>query len=724
VRAVTTGLLLAVLFAIVAPVNDQLLHNTYLYSQHLPVGVFFVLVLFGVVVNPLLGPFRFRANELLVVFSMLLVLGGVVAAGLNGYLPPIIAGPAKVIATSSELDAFVDRHTGEVQLPKGPYIGLERGAPDVDDPEYQQVIDGYHGGYGGLGMEGRPVGHRSRVTWLGPDGVACTRIAWSGGDGGPGVLDLDRGDGRAMAGHSAGEVVQGPSGRLTIRSVASPGIPWSVWAAALWAWTPTLGSALICFICIAALVRRQWMDHERLTYPIAEVISAFLQDPEPGRRLGPVFRRRAFWIAFAVVAVVLGSQGLAKMGLLPLSIPTRLDLFASFDFAPFNQGYAPASTMLSPTIYFSIVGLVFFLPSDVSLSVWLCLILGNAVCAGLRSQGVPIDLAMAQKTSMGGWFAECVFILWIGRRSYLALLRTAFTRTDDPQLVAMRPFTWAFLASAAGLVLSMVALGALWHHAVIAALCYLGAGLVLARLVAEAGIPFIQMPMFAATVIFSFTGLSAPMGALVPLTMLGQSLNADCREHLLPFACNAEYLAGKAGVPRVHWGVLALVVLAIGTLISGAMMLWCAYGHAGQKALDGWWRPGPLMGSLGPIASAAEGGTPIDLGTTWTCYGIGAAITGALASARLAWSWWPVSPIGMLVCACYPLYKIWFSFLIGWLLKTLVLRYGAVRLYNAMKPAALGLIASEAVIAGLFLLIGLIAGPLGVRLPKILFLPE
>ncbi len=74
------------------------------------------------------------------------------------------------------------------------------------------------------------------------------------------------------------------------------------------------------------------------------------------------------------------------------------------------------------------------------------------------------------------------------------------------------------------------------------------------------------------------------------------------------------------------------------------------------------------------------------------------------------WAWWPIHPIGFLVFAAYPTYKIWFSFFLGWLCKVLVMRYGGMQLYKRMKSAAMGLIAAEAVIAGIFLIVALIAG--------------
>ncbi len=709
-RAVLSGFALVVSVALLTPINDWLLKNTMMYSQHLAVVVFLFVVLMGVVVNPLLGRFRYRTGEMLVMVAMLLVLGGVASSGLMRVFPPIIVGPAKSLPGSTELVSYIDED-GKVRLPQGPYLGMpEDGTlPDINDPDYRYVIDGFHQG---LGAGAPSVTHRAKVTWTDAAGVTRTQTALSGGlGGGEEVLDLEGPIGRALLGQRAGVTVEGPSGAMTVVSVQAPGIPWALWAQALLAWIPLIGSAVICFIAMAALVRHQWVHNERLTYPIANVIVQFVQDPAPGQRLSPVFLQRAFWIAFGIVSIWLLSHPLEQLGLLPFKIPVEIALHQSFgQTSPFNLGYATWA-YLTPTLFFSIIGLVFFLPADISFSVWFCFIFGNAIYALVREQGVALEGNLPSKFSMGGWFIECLLILWIGRNYYLRLLKAAFIPTDDPLLRELRPITWAFLLSALGLVLAMTALGAYFSHACIAALCYLGIGLVLGRLVAEAGIPFMQTPLAwnLNGLIYSLTGFAAPMAAMIPLTMLAQTLCADTREHLVPFATNAEYLGEKAGVRRLPWTTISLLVVAVGTVVAGASMLWCAYGQSGQQALDGWWRPGPFMGSLGPVGSHAQGGTPVS-DSTYYAYGAGAVTTAGLGVARLAWSWWPVHPIGVLIMASYPVFKIWFSFFIGWLLKVLVMRYGGMQLYGRMKPAAMGLIAAEAAIAGIFLIIGLIAG--------------
>ena len=53
----------------------------------------------------------------------------------------------------------------------------------------------------------------------------------------------------------------------------------------------------------------------------------------------------------------------------------------------------------------------------------------------------------------------------------------------------------------------------------------------------------------------------------------------------------------------------------------------------------------------------------------------------------------------------YPTRMIWFSFFLGWLAKFLIMRYGGPGLYLRLKPVALGMIAGEAIVAGVVLVV-------------------
>ena len=248
------------------------------------------------------------------------------------------------------------------------------------------------------------------------------------------------------------------------------------------------------------------------------------------------------------------------------------------------------------------------------------------------------------------------------------------------------------------------------YHALNATAVYLGTGLVLARFVAEAGIPSINSPTWwtSGPVIYSLTGFAAPLAALVPLGMLARTLCADPREHMIGFAVNAEALGERAKAARLPLTGIFLLVTAGGEVIALAAMLVIGYRGGAMTSVDDFWHHA-LMGGLGGPAQAAEGGDPTGGGRVYWCYALGAVMTAALGLARLAWAWWPLHPIGLLLAPTWATSMIWFRFFLGWIWKAALMRYGGIGMYRRCRPIALGLIAGEAAMVGLTLLIGLIA---------------
>ncbi|MDA0337982.1 MAG: hypothetical protein O2782_22665, partial [bacterium] len=48
-------------------------------------------------------------------------------------------------------------------------------------------------------------------------------------------------------------------------------LPWGAWVAPLLMWVPMLLAAYGAMVCLMVLVRRQWIEHERLTFPLVQV---------------------------------------------------------------------------------------------------------------------------------------------------------------------------------------------------------------------------------------------------------------------------------------------------------------------------------------------------------------------------------------------------------------------------------------------------------------------
>ena len=80
--------------------------------------------------------------------------------------------------------------------------------------------------------------------------------------------------------------------------------------------------------------------------------------------------------------------------------------------------------------------------------------------------------------------------------------------------------------------------------------------------------------------------------------------------------------------------------------------------------------------------------------------GVGLAAVLVVSFLRLRYTWWPIHPVMFLVFGVDTVTPLCASFLVGWAIKTGVMRFGGSRVYRAGKPVFVGLIAGEFV-AGL-----------------------
>ena len=92
----------------------------------------------------------------------------------------------------------------------------------------------------------------------------------------------------------------------------------------------------------------------------------------------------------------------------------------------------------------------------------------------------------------------------------------------------------------------------------------------------------------------------------------------------------------------------------------------------------------------------------------WIHKGLGAAIMTGLMVAQHRWVWWPFHPLGFPVSCVFR--TMFFSVFLGWVLKTVTLRYGGLNLFIRMKPFFLGLILGKAVVAGTWVVIDYFTG--------------
>jgi hypothetical protein len=259
------------------------------------------------------------------------------------------------------------------------------------------------------------------------------------------------------------------------------------------------------------------------------------------------------------------------------------------------------------------------------------------------------------------------------------------------------------------------------------------AHLVTSRIVAETGMPFIRMDA-------SVTQIEAN---LAPSMLKGQDVYfsgvwtvngvVPTRESVMAFGLHGmQVAAGTEGTKSRQRTMFSLMIgaLLLGIGVSVVSSLWCYYNYVTpitpqiQKVInETGLEARPKSDFVDPLERWRTQTRIIQPHNSWLHMGVGAGITALLQAASLRWAAWPLAPVGYLVASSWYMQVAWFSLLLGWGAKVLLLKYGGSRLFQQARPLFVGLVFGEAMAAGLWLVINLALAALGYQYRPITLLP-
>ena len=163
-------------------------------------------------------------------------------------------------------------------------------------------------------------------------------------------------------------------------------IPFGSWVTPLLVWGVLVLLIFFGFLCLASILRKQWVDNEKLSFPLVQLPLEFVRDEETGG----FFKNLLMWLGFGLPTLIFTLNGLH--GIFP-SVPwVRLNynLNQFFTERPFNaMYYTPAF------ISFAAVGFFYLLPVQLLLSLWVFFIFTRlqdilAAVFGMRVSGMPL----------------------------------------------------------------------------------------------------------------------------------------------------------------------------------------------------------------------------------------------------------------------------------------------------------------------------------------------
>jgi len=493
-------------------------------------------------------------------------------------------------------------------------------------------------------------------------------------------------------------------------------LPWKEWVVPLAAWTVFAFLLFFLSACIATLVRRQWVDGERLAFPLVQLPLEMVGET-PGDRF---LHNRLMWLGLAI----------------PVSVHTLNGLHMTFPAVPEIRVFWTVNEFLvnKPwrdmyitflVVSFSVVGFSYLLPLEVSFSIWFFHLLArlqDVIGSSLGYTFAPMPQYPAQEYQgyqcAGAFTVIAISLIWLGRHHWRLVLGRVFGKLeqapDQDEFMSYRTAFWGMSISFALMVAWLWAAGT----SLVVAVFTLGTFvfiilLVLSRCVAEVGL-LMMTPAFRPLDLWALFSTRASLGAanFTTLAFVNSIFMRDPRT-LMPAFLNAMKISDGVGARKRSFAIGMAMAIILGVLVAYIIQLNIIY-HRGGLRLNSWfcfWNP---QIHFYEAKATIEGPTGFDkTGPTW--FTVGAIFTFFLYAMRSRFCWWPFHPLGYAISAAWPAMVHWSAFFVGWLLKLLIMRYGGARGYRIFRPFFLGLIFGEflaAIIWAIMIALFGVSGPM------------
>ena len=468
------------------------------------------------------------------------------------------------------------------------------------------------------------------------------------------------------------------------------------WLTPVMNWFAFLFALLFVMLCITVIVRKPWTEDEKLAYPIIQLPARMTSDG--------FFTNRLMWIAFGLVAAFDIVNGLHHV--FP-AIPSVYEKAYRFRFTekPFS-----AMGWLRLGIYPFVLGIGFLIPLDLLFSSWFFFwvwkgqqIIGSVM--GLEGTGYPY----VHYQGFGAYMGIFLIAVWRGRKHLQSILRTKvrpISTLGEP--MSPRILVIALISGVAFLTFFCLRAGmSLWAILVFFGL-YFAFSTAVSRMRAELGSPMHDL---------HYTGPERVMVAALGTRPLGPNnlsmfsffwfFTRTFDSHPMPHQLEGFKLASTSGIRSRFMLFAILAALFVGILSQFWALISIPYRLGAVHEM-----------SRVPIIYGSEPWTQLQKWLTnplapdyWAVgfTGIGLLFALFLMLMRMKFFWFPFHPAAYAtVCGSWAVNYIWFSLLVVWGLKLVLLKYGGRNAHRKAMPFFLGLILGQFTVGSLWTILGMV----------------
>ena len=482
-------------------------------------------------------------------------------------------------------------------------------------------------------------------------------------------------------------------------------LPWEPWVWPLVWWGVFVTALYGCMISVMTILRKQWVDYERLTFPIAQVhqeLCAVASDPW---RPGSLLRNKLFWFGFAVPAVACTVKALGRF------FPGLPDLVISYSTKQFGHPFYIH-------ISYAVLGFTFLIPNRVAFSVWFlnilsfifrCMMKKYALepTVNLGIYGVQTSPSMAFQGA-GSMVVFTLAGLYFARQHLRRVCRCIIGKEAGYDSGEPASYRFAAVVLVVSVIVMVVWLAAAGMHlhlglafVVIAILIFLG----VTRVVAQCGMSVTITPMIAPVLMSQAIGSANLTGKEIGVLAQSWAWNSDIRTSVMSSAAHGMYLARRRG----RGLFLLLMLAALITFVTAACFtIWLGYEHGGANLRKWFFSAGPpYQYNWGLAELRANEGPSFD---AYVWGGVGAAITAGLMVANRTLFWWPIHPVGFLISSVLWTDQLVATVFLAWALKLIIMKIGGNRTLRSARQFFLGMVLGQFTIAGLWNIYATITG--------------
>ena len=490
-------------------------------------------------------------------------------------------------------------------------------------------------------------------------------------------------------------------------------VPWGHWIVPLGAWLVPFASIGMMILALGILFRRQWVERERLIFPLAQVPLTLIDDEEPRLRAS-VVRNWVFWVAFAVPFFINFLNGIHRYYPAAPHI-AAMDPYLQRSIGSFLDD--PNWRLLYKDLYFelhfALVGVAMLTRQEVSLSFWsfqailgVLLLVFQVVGIG---QGLHVYtpnetfgyIMFTRYTRFGAAIVIVCVCLWGVRTTLLRAFRLAFRprrAVDDEDRMLRWPF-WLLAAGSAMYVVWTLRFGMSLASTMATLVIGLIVFIVMARVIAEGGLIWCSISIDSIVVWPTLVGTTALNSHTVTAMAYTSFIPFAARANMLPSVMDGLKISHSTGLRPRHVLIALAVALPLAFVVSAVVVLKMSYGHGGNYMPRDIYEWGPEW-----LFDRAKLYFTQRVGPSWPALGttvVGVAIMALLYRMHRRHVWWPFYPLGFVTANSAVMVHQWFSIFVGWLVRTVVVRVAGGAGYRSMLPAALGVIVGD--LSGVFL---------------------